>query len=226
MARGHMYLTAIIDWYCRYIVGWALSETTKNKTGRRNQTMLILYYDTAARISELLDLTVGNVHIRSETPHVTLHGKGGKYRNIPLMGKTVEHLKRYLREFHPDNTIENPMFYTVTHGIKHNLSADTVEGMLKKYAEICRHKGQEMPSMCYCHMLRKTRAMDLYQSGVPLTHIQQLLGHKDLSTTSGFYAFATLDTLAKSMAKTDGGRNSEDIKKWDDKAIFSKLYRL
>lgn len=73
-------------------------------------------------------------------------------------------------------------------------------------------------------LLSKTRAMDLYQSGVPLTHIQQLLGHEDLSTTSGFYAFATLDTLAKAMNKVNEESTSE--KKWNSRAVIEKLLRL
>jgi integrase len=66
-------------------------------------------------------------------------------------------------------------------------------------------------------------AMDLYQNGVPLTHIQQLLGHENISTTSGFYAFATLDTLAKFM-----NRNTEPAseKKWNDKHVLEQIYRL
>ena len=82
-----------------------------------------------------------------------------------------------------------------------------------------------MPDSCHCHMVRKTRAMDLYQSGLPLAHIQQLLGHEEISTTSGFYAFATLDTLAKSMAKTEGCDDLPE-KKWKDPNVIEKLYSL
>nr|WP_276327737.1 tyrosine-type recombinase/integrase [Dehalobacterium formicoaceticum] len=194
------------------------------KTERRNQMMLILLYDTAARVTELLELTVGSLHMNSEIPYVTIYGKGRKYRNIPLMDKTQQHLKRYLNEFHPAMRKDEPLFYATTYSKRHRLSADTMETMLKKYVRKCTGSGLEMPDIPHCHMIRKTRAMDLYQSGVPLTHIQQLLGHEDLATTSGFYAFATLDTLAKAMKKLN--EEASPDKKWNNKTVMEKLLRL
>ena len=82
-----------------------------------------------------------------------------------------------------------------------------------------------MPDKPHCHMIRKTRAMDLYKSGMPLAHIQQLLGHESMSTTSGFYAFATLETLAKSMNSANRGE-SDVGRKWNDKEILKKIYAL
>ena len=70
-----------------------------------------------------------------------------------------------------------------------------------------------------------TRAMSLYQEGCPLSYIQQMLGHENISTTSGFYAFVTLDTLAKALERTNPeGGNAE--KNWKDKKISEALYRL
>lgn len=197
----------------------------KNKTSRRNQMMLILYYDTAARISELLEATFSQIHLNDNVAYITILGKGRKYRNVPLMEKTVLHLKKYFSEFHPEANRNMPLFYTTTYGQKHRLSNDTVEKMIKRYSDECRTMGIEMPTKPHCHMIRKTRAMNLYNNGMPLPHIQQLLGHKDISTTSGFYAFATLDTLANSM-NIANKNTSVDGKKWNDSELMKTIYRL
>ncbi len=187
--------------------------------------ILFLLYDSAARVSEIIELRLRDIHLDAEIPYVTLHGKGDKYRNVPLMPKTCRHLKRYIQEFHADADENDALFYATTHGCRHHLSPDTVEKLIQKCAHNAELKGVKMPTSYHCHMIRKTRAMDLYQSGVPLAHIQQLLGHEDISTTTGFYAFATLDTLARSMAKTnESGENGEKV--WKNPNVINRLYSL
>ena len=206
------------------MTGLLAAPSDRRKTDRRNQMILIFLYDTAARVAEAKHVKVSDLHLETKIPYVTLFGKGRKYRNIPLMEKTVLHLKRYLSEFHgPDEKSEIPLFYSKAHEQINELSSDTFEKMIKKYANECRVKGLPIPENVHCHMVRKTRAMDLYREGVPLTHIQQLLGHENISTTSGFYAFATLDVLAQAMkaVKPDDG-----IKSWHDSEIMERLYRL
>lgn len=202
-----------------------MAPDISTKIGRRNQLILILMYDTAARVSEIINLTLDNLHINSNIPYVIILGKGRKYRNVPLMDKTCRHLKRYLNEFHEKAAKEDALFYATTYGEKHHLSHDTMELLIKRYTKECVMQGIEMPTKPHCHMIRKTRAMDLYQSGIPLTHVQQLLGHEDLSTTSGFYAFATLDTLAKSLLKVNPDNKSTE-RKWSDKKTLARIYKL
>lgn len=198
----------------------------EKQSERRNRMLLILGYDAAMRGGELTGLKVRDLHLDAEIPYIRILGKGGKYRSVPVMKKTVGHLRGYLREFHgnaPD--LGAPLFYAVTHGIRHGLSDDCIQKVLKKYAEKCREEGVPMPEDIHFHMFRKTRAMSLYQEGCPLSYIQQMLGHENISTTSGFYAFVTLDTLAKALEQTNPDRGDME-KNWKDKEISEALYRL
>lgn len=146
------------------------APSVDTKIGRRDRMILILGYDAGLRVSELTRLTVSSLHLDAETPFVTILGKGSKYRNVPLMSRTVHHLKAYMKEFHPVIKIEMPLFYTVTHGIRHSLSDDTIQNLLKRYTNQSRSRIM-MPEKVHFHMLRKTRAMDLYQAGCPLSYI-------------------------------------------------------
>lgn len=138
---------------------------TGDAKSRRNRMLLILMYDTAARIGELAALTIADVGM-DKPARVTLTGKRGKSRVVPLGERTRTHLAAYLEEFHP---------------------------------------GPSMPERVHCHLIRRTRAMDLYQQGVPLPLIMQLLGHESMSTTSTFYAFATLDMMRKAVDAANPG---------------------
>lgn len=204
------------------------APNTDSATDRRNKMLLVLMYDTGARVSEITQMNLQSLHLRADPPYVTIHGKGNKYRNIPLMPSTAEHLKQYLEDFHSDNANsaskeDIPLFYSKIHGRKCFLSADTLEKLIKKYSQRCEMNGIKMPEHVHCHMIRKTRAMNLYSAGIPLPHIQQLLGHEDISTTSGFYAFITLNQLAKEIENTDF---SSEEKKWKDPLIIEQLLKL
>ena len=108
----------------------------EKRSERRNRMLLILGYDAAMRVGELTGLKVCDLHLDAEIPYIRILGKGGKYRSVPVMKKTVQHLREYLREFHGDSrNLMAPLFYAVTHGIRHELSNDCIQKVLKKYAD-------------------------------------------------------------------------------------------
>lgn len=200
------------------------SYETKTAKHRRNRMILILLYDTGARVQELSDLSLSSLHLDVPHPYVTLIGKGQKTRNVPVMNKTVAHLRKYLEEFHPDLT-EAPLFYSRLDGKPHQLSTDSISLILNTAAKKARVTCPEVPENVYCHLIRKTKAMDLYRNGVPLPFIMQLLGHESMSTTSGFYAFATLEMMSEAMNKAAPAFDDSE-KIWKKSAIKKLLYSL
>ncbi len=176
--------------------------------GIRNRFLMIMLYDTAARIQELLDLKLKDLCLDSEVPYVYLTGKGQKTRSVPMLKKTIAHLDYYLDCYHPErnDSTDRFLFYTVIHNKICRMSEDNVAYFMKRYGEAARKLCPETPERVHPHLLRHTRAMHLYQSGVPLSYIKDILGHANVNTTD-CYAFADTDIMRKALEKVSGSAN-------------------
>ena len=93
-----------------------------SKKGRRDLVFMILLYDAGARIQEMLDLRLNDLHISSDEKYVVLTGKGGKTSLVPLMQKNVEHLHKYMAEFHRASDGNSFLFYVDRKGCRIQMS--------------------------------------------------------------------------------------------------------
>lgn len=181
--------------------------------GLRDRLLIMLLYDTGARVQEVLNIKLSDLQL-GRLPKVTLFGKGRKTRVVPLMGKTAQHLKKYISAFHENAAQfgDAPLFYSVIHGNRQRLSDRRIRYMLQKYGEQARCVCPEVPDNVYPHLFRHSRAMHLYQEGMDLTLVSQWLGHSQLETTQ-IYAHAD----------TEHKRRAIEAATPQDNPLYSKL---
>ena len=194
-----------------------LQPDLSKKTGIRNQCFMVTLYDTGGRIQETLDLQMKDLVLNTENPYVYIHGKGNKVRMVPLMSKTVEHLKKYVSIFHDtnENSRDNYLFYTTIKGRKEKMSQENVAKFLNKYSQTAHTKCAEVPLKIHAHLFRHTKAMDLYRSGIPLSYIKDFLGHESLDTTS-IYAEADLEMMRSALEKVSVNGVSVEKPVWEN----------
>ena len=191
--------------------------------GKRDKMLLIFMYDTACRVQELVDVKIQDLNIDYDVPFVKLSGKGSKIRNVPLMDKTVEHLKQYLKNgLKKDKSL--PLFYANKNEKPMKLSTDAIAVLVKKYGQQGRMVCEEVPKRCYPHLLRKTRAMHLYMKGMPLEQVANFLGHVN-SASIGYYAKANTAMLKQSIEKANP-EVVEQVRMWKEPDLLKRLCGL
>ena len=194
--------------------------------GLRDCFFLTLMYDTAARNGEMLKLKLSDISIDKASAY--LFGKGSKPRLAPLAKETLEMFEKYRAAFHRDDDRESPMFYTKHKGIKTPMSDDNVARFLKTYAARAHKRNLHVLENVHPHMVRHSRAMHLYQGGMPLAVLSEFLGHEDPETTL-IYAYADTEMKRQAVEKASESLPIPDIgaeyPTWEDGDIISRLVR-
>jgi len=190
----------------------------KVRIDRRNRFIMILLYESGARIEEFVNIKLGDL-IHGDTMLLRLLGKGNKVRFIPLLDPTVAHLDAYLQEFHPNSNNDNYLFYTIHNHAQTKMTSGTIDHLLKKYAATAAESDMLFPLNLHAHMLRHSISMTMYKMGIPLSYIKDFLGHSDISSTS-IYAYSDSDTIVKALESVEHEplkTESKPGKKWKDR---------
>lgn len=166
--------------------------------GRRDYLLVILMFNTGARVQEIVDIRGSDLHLSSHFT-VCITGKGRKQRICPIWTKTANFLREHVEERGIDLTKPASVF---TNHLGSPLTRFGVRYILDK----CVHKAAEQcPALrakrLHPHSMRHSTAVHLLKSGVDLASIANWLGHASLNTTNK-YATLDLDMKREALAKT------------------------
>ena len=157
----------------------------EDRRGLRDRAILELLYGTGIRLAEL----VGLRHRDLQGGLLTVHGKGGKDRRIPVGESAREALAAY-RAAEPPPRIGDPLFP----GRRGALSPRTVQRIVQRHLRRIARRARLSP-----HLLRHSFATHLLDRGAELRAVQELLGHASLSSTQ-VYTHVTMDRLRAAHA--------------------------
>jgi integrase/recombinase XerD len=154
----------------------------------RDRALLETLYATGGRASEVVGLTLADVHL--DSGFCKCHGKGGKQRVVPLGRQAVAALRAYLADLRPKLVKAvpeaEPVF--VSRGGR-ALTRVLLWMLVKKYAKRAGLNPKVSP-----HTLRHSFATHLLAGGADLRTVQELLGHANIRTTQ-HYTHVDLDRL-------------------------------
>ena len=152
------------------------SPDIKDPLGVRDRTMLELLYATGLRVSELVELRIGQINLRQGV--VRIQGKGNKERLVPLGQESIAWLERYMKDARGKIAPELSSDYVFTTRRQSAMTRQAFWYLIKRYAHKVGIKKHLTP-----HTLRHCFATHLLNHGADLRVVQMLLGHSDLSTT-------------------------------------------
>jgi site-specific recombinase XerD len=168
--------------------------------GKRDKAILEVLFSTGLRVSELTRLDKDKVNL--DTKEFGIIGKGGRARVVFLSSRACDWLIKYLNE---RNDHFKPLFIhhkgkmdPTTPDEQMRLTPRSVQRMIKKYS----HK-MKMPMEVTPHTMRHSFATDLLNAGADIRSVQEMLGHKNISTTQ-IYTHVTNKQLREVHAAFHG----------------------
>lgn len=167
--------------------------------GLRDRALLAVLYGTGVRASECAGLREGDVDLEHRT--VTVNGKGGHERTVPLNGRVVHAMALYRRQRGPAMPLAP--FFRSRRG--NGLSRGAVYERVRTWGQRARIAKRVSP-----HRLRHTFATHLIHAGVNLVTIRDLLGHRQITSTQ-VYLHVTADDLRAAAEKHPVGRLLQTI---------------
>lgn len=162
-------------------------------TGQRDRAIMELLYSSGIRVKELTQLDEQDIDISGKT--LKVKGKGKKERIVPVGSQTTIRMKSFM--VHKKNKGKAKGRYPLfVNNLNKRLTERTIQRIIKKHTLLSGINKSVTP-----HTLRHTFATHILNGGADLRSVQELLGHKNISTTQ-IYTHLTIDRLKEIYEKT------------------------
>ena len=176
----------------------------------RDLSIIVLLYETGARVQELIDLCPSSIRF-SSTVIAELHGKGNKTRLVPVNADAAAIVRNYIRRCNRVNADE-PLFVN-RKGEK--LTRAGIQYIIDKYVSTAHARRPDLfRSKVTNHTFRHSKAMHLLEAGVNLIYIRDLLGHTSVVTTE---IYAKTNPKIKEEQLKKHGASVETTQKYSKK---------
>lgn len=159
------------------VVSLIESPDVSKPLGVRDRAIFEVMYATGLRVSELINLSMDDLHL--DLGLIKTVGKGDKERLLPIGETAIKWLKQYFEKTRTNLTTrygEKTAVFLNFRG--QHLTRQSIWRMIKKYIQQVGIKKDVTP-----HTLRHSFATNLLANGADLRVVQELLGHSDISTT-------------------------------------------
>ena len=156
------------------------APTLSTIQGKRDKAILEVLFSTGLRVSELIKLDRDKIDL--DRREFGIIGKGGRARVVFLSVRSADWLNKYLNErqdkYQPVFIRHKGKVEPTTPDEKMRLTPRSVQRMIKKYVRKIK-----LPVDATPHVLRHSFATDLLMAGADIRSVQEMLGHKNISTT-------------------------------------------
>jgi integrase/recombinase XerC len=161
----------------------------------RDRAILETLYSTGLRVSELTALNVADIDFTGEV--IKARGKGRRERVVPVGSFALQAIKGYvdIRAQVPNINEKDPDALFLNR-FGNRLSSRSIRKIIDKYIKVTGLSEKTSP-----HTLRHSFATHLLNRGANLRMVQELLGHKHLSTTQ-IYTHVTTDAMKRAYEST------------------------
>ena len=184
--------------------------------GRREYALLLFLYNSGARVSEAVQLKIGDVDWHSQS--IRIVGKGGKQRRCPLWDSTLEQL----RELASKRDASESMFLNRCH---HPMTRSGIHALVKRCAaRACAEAPSLSSKQVGPHVIRHSTASHLLHAGVDINTIRGWLGHVSINTTN-IYAETDLETKARALAACTIEGKATEVKLWRKQPSLMEFLR-